>query len=95
VAWLFCLEKKFGLRNAHASEAWITALTDNTFMEMVRANKMGLIVIDVSMAMQGQGTSVHQGGQLVKMDLIIAGADPHSFFNCQFRLVRVRASRAV
>lgn len=37
---------------------------------------MGLVVIDASMAMQGQGPSVHQGGQLVKMDLIIAGTNP-------------------
>jgi uncharacterized protein (DUF362 family) len=43
---------------------------------MVRANKMGLVVIDASMAMQGQGPSVHQGGQLVKMGLIIAGTNP-------------------
>lgn len=37
---------------------------------------MGLVVIDASTAMQGQGPSVHQGGQLVKMDLIIAGRNP-------------------
>ena len=29
-----------------------------------------------STAIQGQGPSVHQGGQLVKMDLIIAGTNP-------------------
>ena len=43
---------------------------------MVRANKMGLVVIDASMAMQGQGPSVHQGGRLIRMDLIIAGTNP-------------------
>ena len=33
-------------------------------------------VVDASMAMQGQGPSVSRGGQLVKMDLIIAGTNP-------------------
>jgi uncharacterized protein (DUF362 family) len=50
--------------------------TASAIVDMVRANKMGLVVIDASMAMQGQGPSVHHGGQLVKMDLIIAGTNP-------------------
>jgi uncharacterized protein (DUF362 family) len=50
--------------------------TASAIVDMVRANKMGLVVIDASMAMQGQGPSVYQGGQLVKMDLIIAGTNP-------------------
>jgi uncharacterized protein (DUF362 family) len=37
---------------------------------------MGLVVLDVSMATQVQGPSVHQGRQLVKMDLIIASTNP-------------------
>ena len=50
--------------------------TASAIVDMVRANKMGLVVIDGSVAMQGQGPSVHQGGQLVRMDLIIAGTNP-------------------
>jgi uncharacterized protein (DUF362 family) len=50
--------------------------TASAIVDMVRANKVGLVVIDASTAMQGQGPSVHQGGQLVKMDLIIAGTNP-------------------
>ena len=50
--------------------------TASAVVDMVRANKMGLIVIDASTAMQSQGPSVHQGGQSVKMDLIIAGTNP-------------------
>jgi len=50
--------------------------TASAIVDMVRANKVGLVVIDVSMAMQSQGPSVHQGGQLVKMNLIIAGTNP-------------------
>jgi uncharacterized protein (DUF362 family) len=42
-------------------------------VDMVRASKMGLTVIDASTAMEGDGPS---GGQLVKMDLIIAGINP-------------------
>jgi uncharacterized protein (DUF362 family) len=40
---------------------------------MVRANKLGLVVIDASTAMEGQGPS---DGKSVKMDLIIAGTNP-------------------
>jgi len=42
-------------------------------VDMVRANKLGLVVIDGSMAMEGDGPSA---GSLVKMDLIIAGTNP-------------------
>ncbi|MFC1552694.1 DUF362 domain-containing protein [Candidatus Latescibacterota bacterium] len=42
-------------------------------VDMVRANKMGLTVVDGSVAMEGQGPS---GGDLVKMDVIIAGTTP-------------------
>ena len=45
-------------------------------IDMVRANKLGLVVVDASMAIQGQGPSVQGGGQLTKMDLIIAGTNP-------------------
>ncbi len=50
--------------------------TASAIVDMVRANKLGLVVIDASMAMQGQGPSVYDGGQLVKMNLIIAGTNP-------------------
>ena len=50
--------------------------TASAIIDMVRANKMGLVVVDASVAMQGQGPSVHQGGKLVKMNLIIAGTNP-------------------
>jgi uncharacterized protein (DUF362 family) len=42
-------------------------------LDMVKANKLGLTVIDGSMAMEGEGPS---SGTLVKMDLIIAGTNP-------------------
>jgi len=42
-------------------------------LDMAKANKMGLTVIDGSMAMEGDGPS---GGPLVKTDLIIAGTNP-------------------
>lgn len=41
-------------------------------LDMVKANKLGLTVIDGSTAMEGEGPS---NGQLVKMDLIIAGTN--------------------
>ena len=43
-------------------------------VDMVRANKLGLVVIDGSMALEGDGPST--GGTLVKMDVIIAGTNP-------------------
>jgi uncharacterized protein (DUF362 family) len=42
-------------------------------VDMVRANKLGLVVVDGSMAMEGDGPTV---GSLVKLDLIIAGTNP-------------------
>lgn len=42
-------------------------------IDMVRANKLGLVVIDASTAMEGEGPTM---GSLVKMDLIIAGKNP-------------------
>jgi uncharacterized protein (DUF362 family) len=42
-------------------------------LDMVRANKLGLTVIDGSMAMEGNGPT---SGSLVKMDVIIAGTNP-------------------
>jgi uncharacterized protein (DUF362 family) len=42
-------------------------------VDMVRANKLGLTVVDATMAMEGQGP---MGGDPVKMDLIIAGSNP-------------------
>ena len=42
-------------------------------VDMVRANKLGLVVVDGSMAMEGNGPSV---GSLVKMDVIVAGTNP-------------------
>ena len=42
-------------------------------IDMVRANKLGLVVVDGSTAMEGDGPT---GGSLVKMGLIIAGTSP-------------------
>jgi uncharacterized protein (DUF362 family) len=42
-------------------------------VDMVRANKLGLVVVDGSMAMEGNGPSM---GSLVKMDVIVAGTNP-------------------
>jgi uncharacterized protein (DUF362 family) len=42
-------------------------------IDMVRANKLGLVVVDASTAMEGEGPS---NGTLVKMGLIIAGTNP-------------------
>lgn len=42
-------------------------------LDMVRVNKLGLVVIDASMAMEGDGPIA---GSLVKMNLIIAGTNP-------------------
>lgn len=41
-------------------------------VDMVRANKLGLVVVDGSTAMEGDGPA---GGPLVKMDLIVAGTN--------------------
>jgi uncharacterized protein (DUF362 family) len=50
--------------------------TAAAIVDVVRANPLGLVVIDGSMAMEGQGPSVSVGGKLVKMDVIIAGTNP-------------------
>jgi uncharacterized protein (DUF362 family) len=50
--------------------------TASAIVDKVRANTPGLVVIDASTAMQGQGPSVHMGGQLIKTQLIIAGTNP-------------------
>jgi uncharacterized protein (DUF362 family) len=42
-------------------------------IDMVRANKLGLVVIDGSIAMEGNGPA---DGELVQMNLIIAGTNP-------------------
>jgi uncharacterized protein (DUF362 family) len=42
-------------------------------IDMVRANKLGLTVVDGSMAMEGDGPGE---GPVVKMDVIVAGANP-------------------
>jgi uncharacterized protein (DUF362 family) len=42
-------------------------------VDMVHANKLGLVVIDGSMAMEGNGPTL---GDLIQMDLIIAGTNP-------------------
>jgi len=42
-------------------------------IDMVRANKLGLVIVDGSIAMEGNGPRM---GSLVKMDLIIAGTNP-------------------
>lgn len=46
--------------------------TSAVSVDMVKANKLGLSVIDATTAMQGQGPSTSQGGSLVDMNLIIA-----------------------
>ena len=46
--------------------------TSAVTVDMVKANKLGLSVIDATTAMQGQGPSLSQGGSLVDMNLIIA-----------------------
>ncbi len=42
-------------------------------VDMVRANKLGLVVVDGSMAMEKKGPSM---GKPVKMDVIVAGTNP-------------------
>ena len=42
-------------------------------VDMVNVNKVGLVVVDGSMAMEGDGPT---GGQLVKMGVIVAGTNP-------------------
>ncbi len=47
--------------------------TAAAIVDMVRANNLGLVVVDGSTAMEGNGPS---NGSLVKMDVIIAGTNP-------------------
>jgi len=61
-----------GLMHDRASEVEPSG-TASAIVDMVRANKLGLVVVDGSMAMEGNGPS---NGTLVKMDLIIAGTNP-------------------
>jgi uncharacterized protein (DUF362 family) len=50
--------------------------TASTIIDMVKANKMGLSVIDASMAMQGNGPSASSGGEVFPLNLIIASTNP-------------------
>ena len=47
--------------------------TAAAIVDMVRATRLGLVVVDGSMAMEGEGPSE---GTLVKMDVIVAGTNP-------------------
>ena len=44
-------------------------------VDMMRANPVGLVVIDGSTAMEGQGPFASSGGKLVKTDVVIAGTN--------------------
>jgi uncharacterized protein (DUF362 family) len=63
------------VRSCVHTEAEMAGSTGISFeiLDMVKANKLGLTVIDGSMAMEGEGPS---NGKLVKMNLIIAGTNP-------------------
>jgi uncharacterized protein (DUF362 family) len=47
--------------------------TAAAIVDILRANKLGLVVVDASTAMEGDGPT---GGGLVRMDLIVAGTNP-------------------
>jgi len=47
--------------------------TAAAIVDMVRANKLGLVIVDASTAMEGNGPT---DGTLVPMEMIIAGANP-------------------
>lgn len=49
--------------------------TSSVTIDMVKANKVGLTVVDATTAMEGQGPSMGQGARLVKMNLIIASTN--------------------
>lgn len=49
--------------------------TSTAIIDMVKANKIGLNVIDGTLAMQGQGPSTANGGKTFKMNLIFAGTN--------------------
>ncbi len=56
----------------HAAAAGSTGIAYE-ILDMVRANKLGLVVVDGSTAMEGNGPS---DGMLVPMNVIIAGTNP-------------------
>ncbi len=56
----------------HAADAGSPGIAFE-ILDMVRANKLGLVVIDGSTAMEGNGPS---SGDLVNMNVIIAGVNP-------------------
>jgi uncharacterized protein (DUF362 family) len=56
----------------HAADAGSPGIAYE-ILDMVRANKLGLVVIDGSTAMEGEGPS---DGSLVQMNVIIAGTNP-------------------
>ncbi|MGB6647995.1 MAG: DUF362 domain-containing protein, partial [Bacteroidota bacterium] len=56
----------------HARRAGSPGIAFET-VDMVRANKLGLVVVDASSAMEGQGPTE---GRIVDMGLIIAGTNP-------------------
>jgi uncharacterized protein (DUF362 family) len=56
----------------HAADAGSPGIAFET-IDVVRANKLGLVVVDGSMAMEGNGPGE---GTLVPMDVIIAGTNP-------------------
>jgi len=56
----------------HADRAGSPGVAFET-IDMVRANKLGLVVVDASSAMEGQGPT---RGRIVNMGLIIAGTNP-------------------
>jgi len=56
----------------HAADAGSPGIAFE-ILDMVRANKLGLVVIDGSTAMEGEGPS---NGTLVPMNVIIAGVNP-------------------
>ena len=60
------------LVHEHAAQAGSPGVAYE-ILDMVRANKLGLTVVDGSMAMEGNGPS---NGQLLQMDVIIAGVNP-------------------
>jgi uncharacterized protein (DUF362 family) len=49
--------------------------TASAIVDMVKATKLGLTVIDASTAMEAQGPSKGMGGELVEMGLIVAGTN--------------------
>lgn len=61
-----------GMMHDQASEVEPSG-TAVAIVDMVRANKLGLVVVDASTAMEGDGPTE---GTLVKLNLIIAGTNP-------------------